>query len=199
MSTAMLLTFWGARLILVLLAGLSLWSVAIMVDRRRFFSRLEQEGAFDEVLVALRAGEWEKVRSLLKDRNGVRASTLKVALEVGDAQPDQIERAVKSYLSGERVSMERGMTVLATLGSNAPFIGLLGTVLGIINAFGALAESQNNTTAVMAGISEALIATAVGLFVAIPAVISYNVFSRKMRLILVDCESLRDLYLSRKG
>lgn len=199
MSTAMLLTFWGARLILVLLAGLSLWSVAIMVDRRRFFSQLEQEGAFDEIMVALREGDWEGLRRLLKDRKGVRASTLKVALEVGDAQPDQVERAVKSYLSGERVSMERGMTVLATLGSNAPFIGLLGTVLGIINAFGALAESQNNTTAVMAGISEALIATAVGLFVAIPAVISYNIFSRKMRLILVDCESLRDLYLSRKG
>ena len=69
---------------------------------------------------------------------------------------------------------------MATLGSNAPFIGLFGTVLGIIQAFAVLASTNAGTHAVMSGISEALVATAIGLFVAIPAVIAYNIFSKKL-------------------
>jgi biopolymer transport protein ExbB len=85
------------------------------------------------------------------------------------------------------------------LGSNAPFIGLFGTVLGIIQAFGVLGQKQANGNSVMTGISEALIATAVGLFVAIPAVVAYNVFSRKLKLLLTDCESVKDYFLSHVG
>jgi biopolymer transport protein ExbB len=95
--------------------------------------------------------------------------------------------------------MERGLTVLATLGSNAPFIGLFGTVLGIISAFAALGgTTQGGANSVMSGISEALVATAIGLLVAIPAVVAYNVFSRRIRVLLQECESLKDYYLSRR-
>ena len=94
--------------------------------------------------------------------------------------------------------MDRGLTVLATLGSNAPFIGLFGTVLGVIKAFGGLAESSaEGTQAVMASISFALVATAVGLFVAIPAVVAYNTFARQMKAVNNQCDWLKDLYLSR--
>jgi biopolymer transport protein ExbB len=86
--------------------------------------------------------------------------------------------------------------VLATVGSNAPFLGLLGTVLGIIQAFGELASESGNTAAVMASISEALVATAVGLFVAIPAVVAYNTFSRRLKFILTESEVLLNLYLA---
>lgn len=199
MSPIMLATFIGARLILVLLVGLSIWSVAIMVDRKKYFDAFDREGSggwLEQALTLLRGSKNQELKALLGSEEGIRATTLKLALDIPPSESDRIEKIVKSYLSSQRVSMERGLTVLATLGSNAPFIGLLGTVLGIINAFGALAESQNNTNAVMAGISEALVATAVGLFVAIPAVIAYNIFARKMRLVLSDCESLRDLYLS---
>ena len=103
---------------------------------------------------------------------------------------------MRSYLSLERTRLESGLTILATLGSNAPFIGLFGTVLGIIQAFGALGAQHNNTSDIMVGISEALIATAVGLFVAIPAVVAFNMFSRKLRVLLVNSEAIKDLYLS---
>jgi biopolymer transport protein ExbB len=82
--------------------------------------------------------------------------------------------------------------VLATLGANAPFVGLFGTVLGIIQAFGELAQSsQQASTAVMASLAEALVATAVGLFVAIPAVVAFNAFSQRIR----DAGSLADAVL----
>jgi biopolymer transport protein ExbB len=104
---------------------------------------------------------------------------------------------VKSVLTLKRTEIESGLTVLATLGANAPFIGLFGTVLGIIQAFGALGSSQSTGTSVMTGISEALIATAVGLFVAIPAVIAFNFFSRSLRVLISNCEALRDVYIAK--
>ena len=94
--------------------------------------------------------------------------------------------------------MEKGLNVLATLGSNAPFIGLFGTVLGIIQSFGILSSQQGSAmTAVMLGLAEALIATALGLFVAIPAVVAYNYFGQRMRNITLEANSLRDLFLSK--
>jgi biopolymer transport protein ExbB len=121
---------------------------------------------------------------------------LKAAMAVQGS--DATDRAVRSYITEQRPLMDRGLTVLATLGSNAPFIGLFGTVLGIIKAFGGLAESSaEGTQAVMASISFALVATAVGLFVAIPAVVAYNAFARNLKTVINQCEWLRDLYLSR--
>ena len=94
--------------------------------------------------------------------------------------------------------MERGLSVLATVGSNAPFIGLFGTVLGIMAAFNDLAQTNAEASeAVMAGISEALVATAVGLLVAIPAVVLYNMFTRQVRTRQTQTESLAQLLLAR--
>ena len=103
-------------------------------------------------------------------------------------------------IAGERLRMERGLAILATVGSNAPFVGLFGTVLGIIQAFHDLALSNAEASeAVMAGISEALVATAVGLMVAIPAVVLYNAFTRWNRNRIGRAESLGNLVLSRIG
>lgn len=123
------------------------------------------------------------------------ALTVLKTLEAHSSADDRMERtdrAVREYLGRERAELEKGLTLLATLGANAPFIGLFGTVLGIIQAFGALSQASAETNAVMSGISEALIATAVGLFVAIPAVIAYNTFNRQLRSLWVSCETLRD-------
>ncbi len=112
---------------------------------------------------------------------------------------ESVDRAVQSYLSSQRIELEKGLNVLATLGSNAPFIGLFGTVLGIIQSFGILSSQQGSAmNAVMLGLAEALIATAVGLFVAIPAVVSYNFFSQKLRNLTIEAQSLRDFYISQK-
>jgi biopolymer transport protein ExbB len=111
-----------------------------------------------------------------------------------------MDRAVKSYLGEERLRLEKGLTVLATLGSNAPFVGLFGTVLGIIQAFGELGQNSagsGGTAGVMTAISEALVATAIGLLVAIPAVAAYNTFSRQLRQLLSESENLRDQLVAR--
>jgi biopolymer transport protein ExbB len=89
-----------------------------------------------------------------------------------------------------RILLEKMLGILATFGNNAPFIGLFGTVLGIINAFHTLSKGDEfGINAVMGGISEALVATAAGLFVAIPSVIAYNYFIRKIKMLLLETEA----------
>ena len=93
--------------------------------------------------------------------------------------------------------MEKRLLILGTLGNNAPFVGLFGTVLGVIRAFHDLAQNATaGPEVVMAGLSEALIATAVGLFVAIPCVISYNYFKKQVEDLLSTTETLSRLILS---
>lgn len=90
-----------------------------------------------------------------------------------------------------RIGLEKRLGVLATFGNNAPFVGLFGTILGVMNAFAVLGVSNTiSTSLVMSGISEALVATAMGLFVAIPSVAAYNYFVRRMRRILLVADEL---------
>ena len=114
-----------------------------------------------------------------------------------------LEEAFNSYALTERPELERFLSFLATVGSNAPYIGLLGTVLGIMKAFNDLASSaEAGQQTVMAGISLALVATAAGLFVAIPAVISYNYFQRQVRGVLQGLEAVKEIclaYAKKKG
>jgi biopolymer transport protein ExbB len=97
----------------------------------------------------------------------------------------------------ERLRLERNLAFLGTLGNNAPFIGLFGTVLGIIKAFHDLAGNQaGGITVVMSGISEALVSTAIGLLVAIPAVIAFNFFNRRVRTVIANVDSLAHVVLA---
>ena len=104
------------------------------------------------------------------------------------------------YLVGTRQHLDKGLVVLGTLGNNAPFIGLFGTVIGIIKAFHDLSVNpQGGPSVVMAGISEALIATAVGLMVAIPAVIAFNGLQRMIKRRVANAETIMRLILSHTG
>ena len=110
---------------------------------------------------------------------------------------DAVSEAMASAKSRLRLDLERNLGVLGTLGNNAPFIGLFGTVLGIIKAFADLARNQGGgAAAVMAGISEALVATAVGLLVAIPAVVAFNYFQGRVRRALGRVDAMAHLILS---
>jgi biopolymer transport protein ExbB len=180
--------------ILALLLGLSVWSVAIMVDRRRYFAALLASPTPAALSEALRLRDAAALRQACASAQDPYAGLIREALAAGG--PESVDRAVRAYLVEERTRMEQGLTVLATLGSNAPFIGLLGTVLGIIQAFGVLADNQSGMAVVMASLAKALGATAVGLFVAIPAVAAYNLFSKRMRLVLTQAESLRDRFIA---
>ena len=116
---------------------------------------------------------------------------------------DNLERVMRKTIENEMSDMESRLTILASTGSTGPFIGLFGTVLGIMKAFQDLAKSTDaGQQTVMAGISLSLVATAAGLFVAIPAVIFYNYYSKQVRSILQSLDSVKELclaYAKKKG
>jgi len=190
---------WGAKSVMALLFFLSLWSVAIMIDRYKALRVAYRPSEAAEARKLIREGDWKALAEWASRRPTLAGQAIRAALESSSRGATAVERAVRSCLLEQKTALERGLTVLATLGSNAPFIGLFGTVLGIIQAFAFLSQSQSGMSMVMSGIADALVSTAIGLFVAIPAVVAYNVFSRKLKTALVDCEGLRDLFLSKSG
>ncbi len=214
----MLLTEWGARLTLVSLVGLSIASVAIILDRRKVLRERRDLRPIDELKRDLHgqrtrgASDAEIPRKSSSGIHPVASNAAQTELSTPQttvarylnllsgrhphSPAESIDRATRSFVTEERQQLERGLTFLATIGSNAPFIGLFGTVLGIIQAFGELSTKQTGSASVMAAISEALIATAVGLLVAIPAVVAYNLFQRRVRETLVPCEILRDEWIA---
>jgi biopolymer transport protein ExbB/TolQ len=193
---------WISRAILLLLFILSIWSVATMLRCSRVLQKADGStkggnNDLERITRLVETRQWAPFKEWASQGDTLHAGTARVILQTGTNEASRIDRAVRSYLSLERSRLEEGLTVLATLGSNAPFIGLFGTVLGIIQSFGALGAHRTDAADIMVGISEALIATAFGLFVAIPAVVAYNGFSRKLKSIIVRSEALKDLYLSR--
>ena len=177
------LPVFEAEWVLYLLIILSFISVAVMIERIIFY--VSRSVDVTEIRVAfakkLEQGDFAGAGKLLDAHDSMETNVVLFGLRDQHKGPDAVEDLVEGALSKERQRYDRGLTFLATVGSNAPFIGLFGTVLGIIKAFadlaGNLAEASD---AVMAGISEALVATAVGLLVAIPAVIAFNVFKAQV-------------------
>ena len=194
--TWILIVSWTAKLVLVVLALLSVWSVAIIVDRRKVLGKFLDSSSADAIRAAIRARDSGAVKAWAEKGESLQALSMREVLSAPKTA-EAIAYAHKSYLTDRRNEFSRGLPVLATLGSNAPFIGLFGTVLGIIQSFGALATSSTAMNTVIASLAEALVATAVGLFVAIPAVVAYNYFSQRIRGAVSESESLCDLYLSR--
>ena len=187
---------FSAEWVLVLLIGLSVLTVAVSLERAAFFwwNRAGYR-QLEERVDALLAGhlELERFREEVASFGGVEARVLRRALTDG-AGAASFQDTAAAVQGMERKRLERGMVLLATVGSNAPFIGLFGTVLGIIKAFQDLSlDHADSASAVMAGISEALVATAVGLLVAIPAVVLYNLFQRWIRGVLTNSESVNGL------
>ncbi|HHO52523.1 MAG TPA: MotA/TolQ/ExbB proton channel family protein [Deltaproteobacteria bacterium] len=190
----------GADWVLWLLVFMSVLVVAISFERALYFVRdaTDRRGlqtAFDEYLDG---GRSEHFRDQIDKLKGYQARVLTSGLQLAPHGGSKAaEKAMASTITAEKVRMERGLSVIATVGSNAPFVGLFGTVLGIIKAFHDLAVNTTEASeAVMAGISEALVATAVGLMVAIPAVVLYNSLIRFVRARQSRTESLANLVLA---
>jgi biopolymer transport protein ExbB len=192
-------TLLGSEWVLWLLIVLSVVSVAVMVERAIQLSAKtpDMDALSKRLLDLLGKGDLKGARDTL-------GAPVSPEVRVGIVGIDELPRgrtaaleAMSSARSRERLSLERNLGVLGTLGNNAPFIGLFGTVLGIIKAFADLAKNQGGGAAVvMAGISEALVATAVGLLVAIPAVVAFNVFQGKVRRALGRVDAMAHLILS---
>lgn len=196
------LTSIGAEWVLWVLIVLSVVSIALVIERWLYFARTrvdvdELAARLEEQLQARSLqGAWQLVNDTHTHciETAVVATGL-VALRGGAHAAAEAMQSVKARM---RPLLDANLSFLATIGSNAPFVGLLGTVLGIINAAHELTggNAQGNPSAVMSGVFEALVATAVGLFVAIPAVVAYNLFQRRVRKRLAATDSLAHLVLS---
>jgi biopolymer transport protein ExbB/TolQ len=182
----------GAGWVLWLLVALSVLSVAVMLERGLYFGQRRMSKRFPELLRLCQDGSLDKAAQLAEG-DAMEAEVIRVAARVASSGQEAVEKAIASTIDRRRLEYERWLFVLGTLGNNAPFIGLLGTVLGIIRAFADLAAHPTaavGASTVMAGISEALVATAVGLFVAIPAVLAYNTFQRLLKRVVGRSQSL---------
>jgi len=199
----LLLDSLGIDWVLWLLLGLSVVSIAVMIERFLFFRR---ESVTIKILTAalqeaLASDDPRAHAERIRAMGSMESWVLAHALDEIRRGPDALEDIIGSQVALQRERFDRGLVFLGTLGSNAPFIGLFGTVLGIIDAFASLqsgfasADGSQNS-AIMGSISEALVATAIGLLVAIPAVVAFNMFKRGIRRRVDNTESLARLLLA---
>ena len=204
-----LMTNFGAEWVLWLLLGLSVISVAIMLERAWFYHSLrdDTERLARELRDRLRKSDLDGARRLLDASPSAEAAVVMSGFEEIDRGAKSAEEAMSGAKALQRQKLERRLAFLGTLGNNAPFVGLFGTVIGVVQAFEALGRQDAALAAteavsgmapqeVMAAIAEALVATAVGLFVAIPAVAMYNIFQRRLRSILANTDALGSVLLA---
>jgi biopolymer transport protein ExbB/TolQ len=183
----------GAAWVLWLLVALSVLSLAVMLERGLYFGQRRMSKLFPQLLRLCQEGSLDKAAQFAANRDAMEAEVVRVAASVAGSGQEAVEKAVASTIDRRRLEYERWLFVLGTLGNNAPFIGLFGTVLGVIRAFADLAAHPTaavSGSAAMVGISEALVATAVGLAVAIPAVVAYNTFQRLLKRVVGRSQSL---------
>ncbi len=178
---------------------LSILSIAFILERFFTLGKVRRQSAViaNRLREVLQSNNLHDLEDMSKDRDALETRGLSYGLRhVREKGLAGLEEIFTSFASIERPVLERYLGFLATVGSNAPFIGLLGTVFGIMDAFRGLAQSQGDATAVMIGISKALVATAVGLIVAIPAVIAYNYFQKQVKGVLLNLDSVKDLCIA---
>jgi len=206
---------WLARTIVIVLFIMSAWSIGVMIDRWIAFNaaRKQSRQFAPAVAGALREGKLdEAIRVAERNKKSHLAKVVTAGLQEFKAHGDsteipgeQIEASKRALERAEAIvhaELKRGLGGLATIGSTAPFVGLLGTVIGILNAFRKISEQKaTGLGAVAGGISEALVTTALGLFVAIPAVMMFNYFTGKVEAFDVEMDNssseLVDYFLKR--
>ena len=180
----------GASWVLYLLLAMSIFSIGIICERTLYFRSHsgDVEALGNELLRLLKGGDRRCAIALLQGSKSTEAAILLPAMEWLDGGAESVAEALESSTVKKRAELERGLTSLGTLGNNAPFVGLFGTVIGVIQAFHMLGSSNAGANQaamgnVIVAISDALIATGVGLIVALPAVVGYNLSQKKVSTI----------------
>jgi biopolymer transport protein ExbB len=208
----------GAEWVMWLLIVLSVLSVALMLERAVLYRKIEDDldKLAEEVRDLLRARDIEGAKARLARSPSPAAMVALAGINEADRGAASAEEAMAGATARARLMLERNLAFLATVGNNAPFVGLFGTVIGIIQAFDALKAQQTAAAAaaaaggataqaaagidatgrVMGTIAEALVATAIGLLVAIPAVAAFNYFSRKVKSILSSGDTIAHVVLA---
>ena len=208
---------WMARGVVILLAVLSAWSIGVMIDRYIAYSAARKQSREFAPAVAgcLKEGKIEEAISVAEqNKKSHLAKVVEAGLQEFRAHNVSQELAGETIESSRRAceraeaivnaELKRGLSGLATIGATAPFVGLFGTTVGIINAFkGMSSEKTAGLSAVAGGISEALVTTAFGLFVAVPAVWAYNYFTNKVEAFSIEMTNssseLIDYFIKQKS
>ncbi len=202
----------GAEWVLWLMLGLSVISLAIMLERAWLYYTLSDdvEALMRDLAKLLRGGDLKGAKARLELSASSEAAVVGAGLAEADLGSASVEEAMAGAQSLQRIKLERRLAFLGTVGNNAPFIGLLGTVIGIVGAFDELGKASQAPAqgaasaaagalapqAVMTNIAEALVATAVGLVVAIPAVAAYNIFMRQVKETSANTDALGHVLLA---
>jgi len=207
---------YPAKGVVVLLFIMSAWSVGVMIDRALMYSAARKQSRIfvQQVAGALREGKLDEAISIAERNKKSHIAKVVVtglsefqssSAQVTDAEViEAAKRGLERSVAIVHAEMKRGLSGLATIGSTAPFVGLFGTVLGIMNAFrGISAEKATGLSAVAGGIAEALVTTAIGLGVAVPAVWTYNYFTSKVEAFDVEMDNssmeLVNYFITRRG
>jgi biopolymer transport protein ExbB/TolQ len=194
---------WLPKGVVFLLLIMSVWSLAVMIDRALYFSaaRKQSREFAPKVAGALKEGRLdEAIKVADRSKKSHLAEVVTAGLQEfrnygsgGTVTEDQVEASQRALERSEAIvhaKLKRGLGGLATIGSTAPFIGLFGTVIGILDAFQSIAtQKTSGIGAVAGGISEALVTTAFGLFVAIPAVMAFNYFTNRVEAFDVEMDN----------
>ncbi len=190
----------GEKSIFVVMGIASIIAIAVIVERAIvFFKNSKDSGVLlPDLIKTIRGGELTETRKFFQSYpENVYARFADFSAEHSVNGKESLSELMEGKTIGERVSFETRLSILNTLGNNAPFIGLLGTVFGVINAFYKLGTLGNTgADVVMRTISTALLATAVGLGVAIPVVMANNYFTRKLKIIQSNLDILSKEFLA---
>lgn len=188
------------QVVLWILAIMSVMSVGMILERFFFLRKISKESQDirSKIKAALSTHSVDDIETMQRNPETIEGRALSYAMKhIKESGSKGLSEAFNTYALTERPDLERFLNFLATVGSNAPYIGLLGTVLGIMKAFFDLSQNaEAGQQTVMAGISMALVATAAGLFVAIPAVVAYNYYQKQVKGILQSLEAVKEICLA---
>ncbi len=214
---------WGhmglmAKAVVVILGIQSVWSIAVMAERYLLYraARKQSQEFAPAVAESLKHGNIQEAIELSEEKKKSHLAKVVAAglsefqahqgssVSISGATIEASRRALQRATAVGVEELKRGLGGLATIGATAPFVGLFGTTVGIINAFAGMSQAEDTGLAAVAGgISEALVATAIGLFVAVPAVWMYNYFTGKIESFVVEMDNssseLIDYFLQRSS
>jgi biopolymer transport protein ExbB/biopolymer transport protein TolQ len=206
-----------ALTVVIILAIMSMYSIAVMIERLLSFNAAKKQSRefAPRVAGALRDGriddaitmsdKYKKSHLAMVVNSGLQEfQAHQLSTEIPGEMVDAAKRALQRAVAVKTAEFKRGLSSLATIGSTAPFVGLFGTVVGIVNAFQGLKQAESaGIGAVAGGIAEALVTTAFGIFVAVPAVWMFNYFTSRVDSFVVEMENssseLIDYFLKRRG
>jgi biopolymer transport protein ExbB len=193
----------GPAPLMYLMIGLSVLSVAIILERAWVFHRVTEdpEALARDLRSYLSQADILGARGRMASSASLEAAVLAAGLDQAPRGARAASEAMSGAVSLARLKLERRLSFLGTLGNNAPFIGLLGTVVGIVMAFDKLGSVRADAhsavpTEVMSSIAEALVATAIGLAVAIPAVAAFNYFQRRIKVMTTNADALGSVLMA---